>query len=404
MIELIVTSFPFALRVMWLRRRGLPITLFNVHRALFAWFVLALVVFFSVFYYHPKSYTGIAPFRTVPVVAEIGGDVVAVVVRAGTRVAPGDVLFRMDDARQQADVETAGRQVAEIEARVTSAEASVAAARAALSRAEALRDQAALVLADQTKLRDEQSVAFRANEFDRAFSQNAAREADVEAAASQLSAAEAELEQVLPAQLARAQAQLEEARIELAKTVVHARVDGRVEQVTLREGARASQIATRPSMVIVPDRREDDPLEVVAGFSQVALSVLHEGMAAEIACDSNMNVSMTNTVLPARIGRIQREIATGQVAATGRLLEPRQISGRGEVVVYFSLVHPEHHDLLVDGSGCIVQTYTTHMPGALEGTPVAHVIETLGVIKAVGLRIKVWAALMAGIGLSGGGH
>ena len=61
MIEILVTSIPFWLRIWYLRWRGMPITLYNVHRALFTWLVLALVVFFCVFYFHPKSYSGIIP-------------------------------------------------------------------------------------------------------------------------------------------------------------------------------------------------------------------------------------------------------------------------------------------------------------------------------------------------------
>jgi len=67
MIELTVTSIPFVLRILYLRWRGIPITLYNVHLALFAWLALAFAVFFTVFYYYPKSYTGFVPFRTVPV-------------------------------------------------------------------------------------------------------------------------------------------------------------------------------------------------------------------------------------------------------------------------------------------------------------------------------------------------
>ncbi|SFU20422.1 HlyD family secretion protein [Sedimentitalea nanhaiensis] len=403
MLELMITSIPFVLRILYLRWKKIPVTLYNVHYALFTWLVLALVVFFAVFYYHPKSYTAFVPFRTVPVVAEIGGDVTEVTVHASKRVAPGDVLFRIDDARQSAALDLAESRLKEVNAAVTSAKAAVASAKAALARANAQLARARERLADQEELRDNGSAAFRETELETAISETASRAADVDAAQSQIDAATAELEIVLPARRQSAEAALEQAQVELEKTVVRSRVSGLVEQVTLTEGARAAQIAVRPAMVIVPDRRPDEPLLVAAGFSQVALSVLHVGMAAEIACESSLKASMENTVLPARVARIQRAVATGQLSPTGRLLEPQEFARGGEAVVYFKMEHPEHAALLVDGTSCIAQTYTTHLTGSLEGSLAAHGIEALGMIKAILLRIKVWVALVAGAGLGGGG-
>jgi len=45
------------------------------------------------------------------------------------------------------------------------------------------------------------------------------------------------------------------------------------------------------------------------------------------------------------------------VTATGRLLEPSEFATRGEVAVLLELVYPGHEETLVNGSGCIVQTY-----------------------------------------------
>ena len=152
-------------------------------------------------------------------------------------------------------------------------------------------------------------------------------------------------------------------------------------------------------MLIIPDRDEAHPKRVLAGFSQVARSVLYVGMPAEVACDTNFNVAMRDAVLPARIIAIQPEIAAGQVAPTGRLLEPSEFSKRGEVVALLQMVYPEHQELLVNGSGCIVQTYDRNLGHGV----FAHILGGLGIIKAWGLRIKVWIALVTGIGLAGGG-
>ena len=65
--------------------------------------------------------------------------------------------------------------------------------------------------------------------------------------------------------------------------------------------------------------------------------------------------------------------------------------------VYLELLHPEHEAIMLDGSGCIVQTYSTNIHG-LTG----HIIAATGAVKAAALRLKVWGGLISGVGLAGG--
>ena len=404
MIELLVTSFPFVLRVIYLKWRGLPVTLYNVHRAIFMWFVLALIVFFAVFYYYPKSYTGLVPFRTVPVVAENGGTVTKVFVKGGEHVEPGDPLFAVENTSELAAVEYSNRKVEEIESAKLAAELQVETAEAVLDAAMTAMEQAELVLLDQRALQAKGSAAFQVSQLERAQATLDTRQAEVEAAETQLGVAQVQATAVLPAQLASARASLKQAEVELAKTTTYSSVRGVVEQVTLNVGSRAAQAAMSPAMLVVPDRKDAERGRIVAGFSQVSRTEIYEGMAAEVACESNFNISMRNTILPARIVRIQEAISSGQFAPSGRLMEPGERAQRGQVVVHLDLVHPEHRDLLVPGSGCIVQAYTTSLDGEMEGTVIAHGIQAMGIIKAVGIRIKAWFGLTSGIGLIGGGH
>lgn len=399
MIELTVTSIPFVLRVLYLRWKGIPITLYNVHIALFAWLALAFIVFFTVFYYYPKSYTGFVPFRTVPVVSENGGTVTSIEVDNGTRVKPGQVLFTVDKTTEEAAVKTAELKLAEIDKSFASAEAEVHSAQASLDREKAELQQAVEVFDDQAELKRRNSPAYNERRYQAAVADKAAGEAKVAQSQALLDEANLQLNEVLPAQRESANAQLEQAKVELAKTTVRSQVDGVVDQVTLHVGARAAQFAANPAMLIIPDRDEAHPRRVVAGFSQVARSVLYVGMPAEVACDTNFNVGMVDAVLPARITAIQPEIAAGQIAPTGRLLEPSEFSKRGEVVAALDMVYPEHEELLINGSGCVVQTYDRNLPHGILG----HILGGLGIIKAWGLRIKVWIALVTGIGLAGGG-
>ena len=404
MIELLVTSFPFVLRVIYLKWRGLPITLYNVHTALFMWFLLALIVFFAVFYYYPKSFTGIVPFKTVPVVAENGGTVTEVFVKGGDHVKVGDALFSVENSTELAKVDLAERKIDEIDAAIDAALLEVETAQAGLDAAKAALKHAESSLADHRELQARGSSAFQPSQLERAISQRDTRKAEVQAAESQLAAAKVQAVAVLPAQLESAKSSLKQVEIELEKTRVRSFVDGTVEQVTLSVGSRAPQAAMSPAMVIIPNRSTRENSRIVAGFSQVSRTELYAGMAAEIACESNFNIGMRNTVLPARITRIQKPISSGQMAPSGRLMEPAERAKRGQIVAHLDLVYPEHSELLVPGSGCIVQAYTTDLRGPLEGSMTAHVIGALGIIKAVGLRIKAWLGLASGIGLAGASH
>lgn len=81
---------------------------------------------------------------------------------------------------------------------------------------------------------------------------------------------------------------------------------------------------------------------------------------------------------------IQPAIAAEQVAPGGELLDPSARSGRGALLVYFEFLHPEQEALMLNGSGCLVQTYSTNRPGTF-----GHIIAATGVVKRVGLRLKV---------------
>lgn len=404
MIEIAVTSFPFILRVLYLRWRGMPVNLYNVHRALVLWFVLAMTVFFAVFYYYPKSFTGLVPFRTVPVVAESGGTVSEIFVRGGDQVKIGDPLFSVENSSEIADVESAERKVDEVESAMEMALVEIETAKAALAAARSAQNQAEMTADDHRELQARGSAAFQTSQMERAMSTLSSRNADVQAAQSKLAASQVQAHSVMPAQLASAKSSLKKARIELEKTITKSYVDGTVEQVTLNVGARAAAAAMSPAMLIIPNRNAVESGRIVAGFSQVSRTELYEGMAAEVACESNFNIGMRNTVLPARIVRIQDPISAGQLAPSGRLMEPSERAKRGQVVVHLDIAYPEHREFLVPGSACIVQSYTTSLKGPLEGTVTAHAIEAMGIIKAVGLRIKAWFGLASGIGLAGSSH
>lgn len=396
MIELFFTSFPVWIRYFQLKRRGESMTVWNMRAAVFIWAIMAFMLFLVIFYFHPKSYTGLLPFRTVSVVAQTSGPVTEVNVHNGQRVGNGDLLFRIENSAQLAGLHLAEAELDKLAAAERKAEDTLKVALASLNEATAslgkLRvdlENAETLFARGVGTKD----AVRQLEAEVTSS-----EASVSAAKAQVDLAQTDINEALPAQRKAAEAAIESAQVALDQTDVRSFSDGVVTQLSISVGSPTSKLILSPALVIIPDRPEGAPMRIIAGFSQVARATLYEGMPAEIACDSNVKLSFRNSVLPARIASIQPAISTGQIVPGGELLDPNSVKGRGSMLVYFELVHPEHEDVMIDGTGCIVQTYTNNLSGFT-----GHVIAATGVIKAIGLRLKVWGSLISGVGLAGGG-
>ena len=397
MLELLFTSFPVILRYYQLRRRGESMTVWNMRTAVFLWAILAFFLFVVIFYFHPKSYSGLVPFRTVSTVAQTSGPVTEIAVRNWQRVFAGDLLFRIESSAQKAALKQAEAEfdrIAAAESKASDslkvAQASVVVSSASLEKLKGDLKNAQALFAKNAGTKDTVRLAESAFQIG---------EADLAAAQAQLSLAQVEISQSLPAQHKATEAAVESARVALSMTEVRSFTDGVVTQLSLSVGSPASTLILSPAMVIIPDRPDDLPLRITAGFSQVTRSTIYEGMPAEIACDSNIGLSFSNTVLPARVVHVQPAISTGQIVPGGRLVELNGRAPRGSLLVYLELEHKEHEKIMLDGTGCLVQTYTNNIGGFT-----GHLIAATGVVKAVGLRLKVWGSLIAGIGLAGNGN
>ena len=395
MIELLISSFPAVFRYYQLKRRGEAMTVWNMRTAMFLWAFFAFFLFVLIFYFHPKTYAGLLPFRTVSVVAQTSGPVTQVNVMNGQRVSAGDLLFKIEDSNQKAALKQAEAEFGKLAAAESKAAESLKVA------------QASLVESTTTLEKQKGDLANAQTLFARnAGTRESVRltesavviaEAGLAAAQAQFSLAQVELTQSIPAQRKAAEAALESAKVALNKTEVRSFTDGVVTQLAMSVGSLASTLIISPAMVIIPGRPDNLRLRVVAGFSQVSRSTIYVGMPAEVACDSNVSLSFRNSILPARIVDIQPAVSTGQVVPSGQLIELGTRTQRGSVLVYLELLNKEQDSMMLYGSGCLVQTYTNNL-GGFSG----HVIAATGVVKAVGLRLKVWGSLLAGIGLAGG--
>src|SRR5262249_32638938 len=141
-----------------------------------------------------------------------------------------------DSTKQEAAVETARRKIAEADAALVVAKSDIVKADGQLQQAKGMLQQTQDELETKQELyrRNPGNVAFR--EIEKLQVGLKANEGAVAAAVAAKDSADLRVSQVLPAEKASAQAELEQAQVELAKTTIRAGVDGRVEQFFLRVG------------------------------------------------------------------------------------------------------------------------------------------------------------------------
>jgi multidrug resistance efflux pump len=222
----------------------------------------------------------------------------------------------------------------------------------------------------------------------------------VSAALASKQTVEAKISSLLPAQKASAEAALAQAQVELDKTVVRAGIDGTLEQFTLRKGDIVNPIM-RSAGVLIP--AEAGRYGLVAGFSQLEAQVMKRGMVAEVTC-----ISKPMTIIPMVVTSVQDLIAAGQVQASDRLIDPQQVVRPGTITVYLEPLFAGGFDGVPPGSNCIANAYTNNHdrlddPDLSTGSWLfLHVIDTVGVVHAIILRIQALLLPVQTLVLSGG--
>src|SRR5215470_8474695 len=231
------------------KRIGHEITIYSV------WYVLrygittclmlTVALITLIFYYHPSTTSVVGLFRAVPIVPEIGGRVAEVYVGVSADVAKGAPLFRLDSSKQEAALEVAKRNIAEINARMVMAQAEIAAAEGQAKQSRGDYEQAV----DELRTKEQIPNVVARREIERLQKLVVSREGALAAAMANREAAETKLSTLLPAEKASAEAAQNQAEVELAKTVVRAGVAGRTEQFVLRPGDMVNPLM-RPAGVL----------------------------------------------------------------------------------------------------------------------------------------------------------
>ena len=360
--------------------------------------MLTVLLITTIFYFHPSTSSAALFFRTVPIVPETSGRVAEVDVGFSAPVKKGAVLFRLDSSKQQAAVETAKRKIAEIDAQLVAAQVDVVKAEAQLQQAQSDYKQAKDELDVKSDLQRRNPGIVPQRDIDKLQVLVDGRQAAIDAATAAKQAAETQVSTLLPAAKASAEAALDQAQVELDKTVIRAGVDGRVEQFFLRPGDVVNPLM-RPAGVLIPEGAGQRALQ--AGFGQIEAQVLKPGMIAEAAC-----TSLPWTIIPMVITSVQDYIAAGQFRGGEQLIDA-SAAKPGTILAFLEPLDPNGLADVTAGSSCIVNAYTSnHEEIASKDTPALkgfalHAIDTVGLVHAMLLRIQALLLPIKTLVLSG---
>ena len=349
--------------------------------------MLTISMITIVFYYHPTTTNVSSFFRTVTILSESGGRVSEVYVTNNQDVEAGAPIFRLDSSSQEAAAETARRQIAEVDAALVLGESERASAVATIEQVRAQLTQSQADLDRQLALQERGSSAISLRDVETAQTLVAANQAGLDAANAGLAAVDAKITVQLPATRASAEAGLAQAQTEIAKLIVYAGISGRIEQLSLKEGDIVSPVL-RPAGVLVPTEAGRDLF--VAGFPQVTAQVIKKGGVAEIMC-----ISKPFTVVPMVIVEVQNVIAAGQVRPSDRLGDALNQGAPGTITAFLEPLYAGQANDIPPGSRCVANAYTDnhhrleHDENLGFGHRVfLHVVDTVGVVHAAGIRIR----------------
>jgi multidrug resistance efflux pump len=409
MLELVLCSM-FTILPDYLYRRyrqgkrfGKEITFFSVWYEL-RWgitgcLMLTIALITMIFYYHPTSNSAAIYFRTVPILPEAAGRVAEVNVGFSASVKTGDVLFRLDNSKQQAALETAKRKVAEVDAAMISARADIVKTEAQVAEAKASYQQAKDELDTKSELQRRNAGIVPQRDIETLQVVLDQRQSVIDAANATKETAALRLSTLLPAEKASAEAVTAEAQVDFDKTYVRAGVSGRVEQFALRTGDVVNQMM-RPAGILIPEGAGRSGLQ--AGFGQIEAQVMKPGMVAEATC-----ISKPWVIIPLVVTNVQDYIAAGQFRSGEQLVDTQNLRQPGTILAFLEPMYEGGLKGVTPGSSCIVNAYTSNhdviadtKTGALTGFAL-HVVDATGLVHALLLRIQALLLPVKTLVLSG---
>jgi multidrug resistance efflux pump len=391
MLELLLCSlftvFPDYLfrRFVQGKRIGREITIYSVwyqlRYGITACIMLTISLITMIFYFHPSTTNVVSLFRAVPIVPETNGRVAEIYVTPSKEIATGEPIFRLDSAKQEAALELARRNIAEIDARMIAAQADIAAAEGQVQQAKGAYEAA------QDELRSKQAISqwVARRQIEKLEKMVDVKLGALNAAIANRDAAEKKRSLQLPSERASAEAARHQAEVELTKTVIRAGVNGRVEQFVLRVGDIVNPLM-RPAGLLIPSGVGE---RLIAGFGQIEAQVIKPGMIAEATCTSK-----PLTIIPMVVTSVQDFIAAGQIKASEQLVDMQQVMRPGTLTVFLEPLYKGGLQDVTAGSSCIANAYTNNHELLAKGDvgfwrrTLLHVIDTVSIVHAMILRLQ----------------
>lgn len=385
------------------KRIGREITFFSVwfelRWGITACLMLTVALITVIFYFHPSTTTATLFFRTVPIIPETTGRVSQVHAEFSAPVKAGEVIFRLDSAKQEAAIETARRKIAEVDAALLAAQADILKADGQILEAKSAYQQASDELDTKRELQKRNPGIVPQRDIEKLEVLLAGRQGSLDSATASKQSAMTRVSALLPAEKASAEAAMAEAQVDLNKTYIRAGVAGRVEQFSLRVGDIVSPIM-RPAGILIPEGAGRQAL--AAGFGQIEAHVIKVGMVAEASC-----ISKPWTVIPMVVTGVQNYIAAGQFRGGEQLVEAQQVLRPGTILAFLEPIYKGGLDGVTPGSSCIVNAYTSNHDliasketGVFKGF-VLHAVDAVGIVHAMLLRIQALLLPVKTLVLSG---
>jgi multidrug resistance efflux pump len=409
MLELVICSMLTILpdylyrRYVQGKRIGKEITFFSVwfelRYGIVACLMLTVSLITLIFYFHPSTSTATLFFRTVPILPETSGRVAEVYVDHSAPVARGSVIFRLDNSKQEAALETARRKIAEVDASLIAAKADVLKTEGQAHEAKSAVQQAQDELDVKRELQRRNPGIVPQRDIEKLQVMVDGRQGSLDAANASKQSAELRVSTLLPAERASAEAALAQAQVEYDKTFVRAGVDGRVEQFFLRVGDIVNPLM-RPAGVLIPEGAGQRSLQ--AGFGQIEAQVMKVGMVAEAAC-----ISKPWTIIPMIVTGVQDYIAAGQFRGGEQLIEAQNAARPGTILVFLEPLYKGGLEGVTAGSSCIVNAYTSNHELISSGKLSTaksfglHAVDAVGLVHALLLRIQALLLPIKTLVLSG---
>lgn len=316
-------------------------------------FALAVIILFMNIV-APSSHDVRAMNYTIPIVPRVSGQVTEVPIEPNRPIKKGDVLFKIDPVPYQAAVKAAEATLEANKVKLVTAMATVRGYEDQLKNATAKK--AALVpQIDLAKKRVEQFTALA--------SSGAGKRADLEQAESQLGnlqneylaadATESQVKQKLSAktesgdidevaqakaQISKSEADLASAKYDLEGCVYLAPANGRVTNLALQPGVRATTVASNAVMSFI---QEDDPW-ILAFYHQNELRYVQPGDEAEVFLES-----YPGRIIKCKVDSIMWATAQGQMPISGWVGTTKALGMASDDIAVRLLVEPKDRELFL---------------------------------------------------------